>query len=419
MNFFKRNKKIFLIIAFIAFVILIAYLIWSVFFKPSEEPTEPDKGGEEITGGLPNAATGSPNIIEGGEEGGKKEGEEGFPNIGPNITEIDKNAFIAGGSITKTEQVTNSNTKGLTSTNSGNVQYYNEDDNYFYRINSNGEIEKLTDKRFYNVDDVTWSSAGDKAVLEYPDGRKIMYNFETDKQVSLQSHWHDFSFSPTGNNLVSKSIGLDPENRWLVVSNDDGSNARAVEQIGENADKVYDAWSPNNQVIALYAEGKDFDRQEVYFVGQNDENFKSTTIEGRGFEPLWSKEGDTLLYSVYNSRDDMNPRLWVVGGSPDNIGQGRTDLALKTWASKCSFANNDEIYCAVPNELPEGAGLFPELADESEDVLYRIDLKNNTKEIIAIPEDAHNVSNIVVPENESAIYFTDKIDGSLYKINLK
>lgn len=420
MNFFTKNKKIFLIIIFISFIFLMAYLLWLVFFKQSNITTPPEGNEEFIGGELPNSTTGTPNIIEDGNGDGEDDNDgNNFPNFGPNITDIDTTDFIAGGSITQTEKITDGKTTSLTSTNTGLVQYYNEDDNYFYKINSNGDLEKLSDKQFYNVDNVSWANSGEKAVIEYPDGRKIMYNFETEKQVTLQSHWHEFSFSPNDDSLISKSIGLDVENRWLVISNDDGSNARAIEAIGENADKVYDVWSPNNQVVALYTKGVDFDRQEVYFVGQNDENFKSTTIEGRGFDPLWSSDGDSLLYSVYNSGDDMNPRLWVVGGSPDNIGQGRTDLTLNTWASKCSFANNTEIYCAVPNYLPTGSGLFPELADESEDTLYRIDLTNNTKEIIAIPKEAHNVSDLVVPEDESAIYFTDKTDGSLYKINLK
>jgi len=419
MNFFQRNKKIFLIILFLVFVSLMAYFLWVIFFKSEGPVIEPGIEEPGLIDGLPVSPTGTPNIIDGGQKDGDEDDDDLFPNIGPNITERDTTDFIAGGSVTKVEQVDSSNTMSLTATTNGDVQYYNQNDNYFYRINSNGELERMSDQMFYNVEDVTWSSVGDKAVIEYPDGRKIMYNFETEKQVSLQSHWHDFSFSPGGDSLVSKSIGLEPENRFLITSNDDGSNARVIEAIGENANLVYDAWSPNNQVIALYTEGIDFDRQKVFFIGQNGENFQSTTIQGRGFEPLWSEEGDMLLYSVYNSNNNFNPSLWVVGGSPDNIGQGRTNLEIGTWASKCSFANNNEIYCAVPKTLPEGAGLFPELADESEDILYRIDLTNGTKEIIAIPETAYNISNIVVPNDESAIYFTDKTDNSLYKINLK
>jgi len=230
MNFFQRNKKVFLIILFLAFVTLIAYFLWTIFFKSEEQIIEPGTEEPGLIDGLPISPTGTPNIVDGGQDGDEVD-DDSFPNIGPNITERDTTDFIAGGSVTKVEQVDSSKTMSLTATTNGSVQYYNENDNYFYRINSNGELERMSDQQFYNVDDVTWSSVGDKAVIEYPDGRKIMYNFETEKQVTLQSHWHDFSFSPSGDSLVSKSIGLEPENRFLITSNDDGSNARALKQL--------------------------------------------------------------------------------------------------------------------------------------------------------------------------------------------
>jgi len=110
-----------------------------------------------------------------------------------------------------------------------------------------------------------------------------------------------------------KSIGLDTDNRWLAIANDDGSNVRAIEPLGEKDDTVYPSWSPNKQMIAMYTEGKDFTSQNVYFVGLNNENFKSTLVEGRGFQPKWSTSGNQLLYSVYSSDNDMNRRYgWLM-----------------------------------------------------------------------------------------------------------
>lgn len=413
MNSFQRFKKIIFIVLFFALVALIGYFIWSLFFTSQEEPVIIDENGQ-IVSGLPDAATGTPIISTPGSQEILP-----FDPFRPDLSELNRPSPIAGGSITATELMVNDKTLSPTVSSDGSIQYYNENDGKFYKINANGDLELLSDRVFYNVDDVVWAPSKDKAVLEYPDGRKILYNFETGKQVSLQSHWEDFSFSPDSSKLVSKSLALDPQNRWLVVSNDDGSKATAIERIGTNANLVYNTWSPNNQVIALYTEGVDFNRQEVFFIGQNGENFKSTIIEGRGFDPLWSTDGDRLLYSVYNTADGMNPRLWVVGGSPDKIGQTRTSLDLMTWANKCTFATNNDLYCAVPESLPEGAGLFPELADSSKDLLYKIDLKNSTKQIIAIPDGAFNVSDLMVPENQENLYFTDKTSGSLYKIDLK
>jgi hypothetical protein len=237
--------------------------------------------------------------------------------------------------------------------------------------------------------------------------------------VTLPSYWQNFSFSADSNQLVAKSLGVDSENNWLVVSNADGSQAKNLENIGENQATVYPSWSPNNQIVAMYTQGVDFNRQEIYFVGLNNENFKSTVVEGRGLQSQWSTTGDRLLYSVYSSTTNSNPELWIVDAQGDTISQNRQDLSLQTWASKCTFSSNTEVYCAVPESLPQGAGMFPELADTTKDDLYKIDLTTGTKELVAVPDGTYNISQLMVSSDSSNLYFTDKQTSKLYQIKLK
>jgi hypothetical protein len=133
----------------------------------------------------------------------------------------------------------------------------------------------------------------------------------------------------------------------------------------------------------------------------------------------WSDAGDRLLYSVYHSRDNYNPRLWIVNAQGDSIGQNRISLDLATWADKCTFASNTEIYCAVPENLENGSGFFPELADRTKDNLYKIDLKTGAKKLIAVPDGAYNISQIIVPESQDYLYFTDKQTEEIYQVRLR
>jgi len=422
MNFFTRYKKIFLILGFIIVVVFIGYLIWSFFFKGAVTPTVETPTTTGTIEGLPSANLG-------GVTGTDQTGIGGLPTTSGQVTpaaggtgtSASANGTIdnrAVGGITKTQLVNETPSVGTTINKSGQVQYYDSTDGKFYKIDSNGKRIALSDKIFYSVSDVTWSADSGKAVLEYPDGSNVLYNFDTEKQVTLPAHWKDFSFSPDSNKLISKSMGIDSDNRYLVVSNDDGSEVKAVEKFGNNDATTYATWSPNNQIVAMYTEGIDANRQEIYFIGLNGENFKSTVIEGRGLQYQWSTAGDKLLYSVYNTNDNSNPRLWIVDSTSDTIGENRKSFSLQTWASKCTFASNTEIYCAVPNSLPEGAGLFPELADKTEDSLYKIDLTTGTQKLIAIPDGSYNISQVMVTDDQSSLYFTDKFSGSIYKVNL-
>lgn len=423
MNFFARYKKIFLIVGFLALVIFIGYLIWNFFFKAAPAPTtEVTPTATGTIQGLPSAEPGGETIINLTENNGLPSGNgQNNTGVGGTGTGDSANGTIdsrAVGGITKTELINKVPAVGTTINKSGQVQYYDSDDGKFYKINSEGQKTALSDKVFYSVSNVTWSTDSGKAVIEYPDGSNILYNFNTEKQVTLPSHWKDFSFSPDGDKLVSKSVGVDTDSRYIIVSNDDGSEARAVEKFGNNDATTYATWSPNNQIVAMYTKSVDANRQEIYFIGLNDENFKSTVIEGRGLEYQWSTEGDKLLYSVYNTGDNSNPRLWIVDSTSDTIGQNRKSFNLQTWASKCTFATDTEIYCAVPNNLPEGSGLFPELADMTEDSLYKIDLTTGTQKLIAIPDGSYNISQVMVSEDQDYLYFTDKFSGSIYKVNL-
>ncbi|MFA6369886.1 MAG: hypothetical protein WCX09_02835, partial [Patescibacteria group bacterium] len=168
-----------------------------------------------------------------------------------------------------------------------------------------------------------------------------------------------------------------------------------------------------------YTRSLDFNRQEVFFVGLHGENFKSTIVEGRGLTYEWSKTGDRLLYSAYNVNSDLKPLLWIVDAQGDRISQNRQSLGLNTWADKCAFANNTEIYCAVPTELEEGSGIFRSLAANSHDEIYKINLENRTRTLIAIPDGQYNINQVVVDESQNKLTFSDSRTGNIYQLKLK
>lgn len=424
MNLFTKYKKVFLVVGFLGVTIFLGFLLYKIFFSGNlvmpngEEPTATS------TGNLPSSGEGSGQISTSTGNGiitGSDDITGNSPLDNPTgSTQPDPNtpSDIAIGGITTVKTLTTAPGIGLTPSSSGGVQYYNKDDGFFYKIDQSGKAVKMSDKVFHDVQAVTWAPSKNKAILEYPDSSKILYNFETKKQTTFPSYWQDFSFSPQSDQIIAKSIALDPNNRFLTVASDDGSRVINIEEIGTNA-TVQTSWSPNNQIVATYSKSLDFNRQEVFFVGLNGENFKSTTVEGRGLTYEWSTAGDRLLYSVYNNNSDMKPLLWVVDAQGDNINQNRQSLDINTWADKCTFASNTEVYCAVPVGLARGAGLVRASADNNIDELYKIDLAAGTKKLIATPDGNFNINNLVVNNTQSQLTFSDKQTGLIYQIQLK
>lgn len=419
----SKTKKLILVLGFLAIVILIGFLIWNFFFKAIISPeTEPTGSATGTGSGLPISPEGPGQIID-DQETNPIEGSPDNPQINPQPTDEEINqpiSPIALGGRTETQTIVSAPTISPTVSQDGSsIQFYNKSDGKFYIVNENGDLIPLSNKVFYNVEKIDWAPNKTKAILEYPDGNKIVYDFNSEKQITLPKHWEDFSFSPDSTKLINKSLGIDPDNRWLIISNSDGSQSKAIEFIGTNDKDVISSWSPNNQIVAMYTRGVDFNRREVFFVGQNKENFKSTVVEGWGFEGQWSEKGDKLLYSVYSPKDDLNPKLWIVNAQGDDIGVNRKDLGIQTWSEKCAFANSSEVYCAVPKNLPKGSGLYPELALRTSDDLYKINILTGQKELIAVPDNAYNISSLIISSNEKYIYFTDFTTGQIHKIQLQ
>ncbi|PIR92848.1 hypothetical protein COT99_03935 [Candidatus Falkowbacteria bacterium CG10_big_fil_rev_8_21_14_0_10_43_10] len=423
MTFFIDYKKLALLTGLLLTGLLIGYLIYALFFKapavPPAETTPPPVSG---SGQLPAAGTGTgAGIIKDigsgqlpGSETGSAAETAGGQAPAPSIDKT------ARGGVTETTRLNQAESFApVLSGNGADLQYYNKNDGKFYRITSDGEISALSSKKFFNVQKVTWAGNKQKAILEYPDGANILYDFQNKKQITLPKHWENFDFSPQSDKIVAKSMGTTPENRWLMIANDDGSQARAIEPMGDNESSVYPAWSPNNLSIAIFTESAGFDRQKMYFIGQNNENFKSATIEGRGLDFKWTPSGDRLIYSVYSDGTNLNPALWIVNAKGEDIGSNRQRLNLETWANKCAAAGEETLYCAVPKSLPEGAGLFPQLAKDATDTIYQVNLKTGSKSLTAVPEGEYNVQNIIISEDERNLYFTDNATGNIHKIKLK
>lgn len=405
-------KKISLIFLLLAIAGLIGWGLYYFFRKSAAGPAGVSQtaGGGTI-GKLPTAGErgGAPSGEDGGAERGGLPAGARPPAPGP--------SYFASAPV---EQATTDAALYPSLSTDGNLRYHNGANGKFYRILADGKIQEMVDQVFYNVQKVTWAKGRDKAVLEYPDGAKIVYDFELKKQqATLPKHWEDFTFSPEANEIAAKSLGLAPENRYLVVSKDDGTGTQLIEPLGDNADKVIMDWSPSRQTVAFSKTGnpQGAERREILFIGLHGENFKSAIVEGLDFQSQWSPTGKKLLYSVDSARSDFKPELWIINAYGDEIGSGRQMLQLNTWANKCAFADDSTVYCAVPRDLPRGAGMAPEAAADSYDDLYKIDVRTGLRSNVTLGRD-FRFSSILYDSKHNKIFFTDRGQTGVFEIKM-
>lgn len=412
-------KKLGIIALFLGAVALFAFFIYYFFFRQFIAPTQPSvTNTNQVNGQLPVTVNINGRVY-------TVDTNTGLPIIDSNVNAVVNTPLTttpsptAQGGLTAVNELTKNPSLFATTAKNGQVIYYNPTDGKFYTLSADGTIKEFNDQVFYNVSKATWSQNKDKAILEYPDGSNIIYDFNTNEQLTLPKHWYDFTFSPTDQQIAFKSDALDPENRFLAVSKLDGSQPVILENLSEQGDKFAVNWSPNKQMVATFTKGQDSDRSEVYFVGLNNENFKYMLVEGRDFRGQWSPAGDKMVYSVYSDTNDFKPQLWISDASPDSIGNNRRSIGLETWADKCTFSSNNKLYCAVPTSLPIGAGMNDQIANNITDQIYEINLDTGTKTLIATPDGDHTAYNLIINEDLNYLMFTDLNNDRIYKINLQ
>ncbi len=414
-----RRKKLLIVIAFVSAVILIALAIYYLFFRPFITPPTPTLPPTLPPIGLPTVppALNIPTAI-----------NLNVPTIAipgaitPSITPIIPGPTISdtalGGLTSFKTLVSNSSQAATLSTNGRDLLYHDTQTGFFYQITPDGDKKLYSDTPFFNVDEVTWDPNNQKAVLEYPDGSNIIYDFQAKKSVTLPAQWKDFTFSNKGSQIAFKDMRLDPENRYLSVSNADGTGYKQIEKINDEDANVHVSWSPGNEYIALYRESIDGSRSDVYPIGFNGENYRKFRIEGRDMRFEWAPSGDKLLYSAYNSRSNYNPTLWVVNSDPELLGSGRTKIGLDTWADKCTFASETTVYCAVPRSLETGTGFMPSLANDNPDDIYKINILTGAKELIAQPVFPTSINSLIITENNDSLYWLENDSNQIKNINL-
>ncbi|MDQ5931355.1 MAG: hypothetical protein QG607_56 [Patescibacteria group bacterium] len=416
-----EKKKLLAAAGIILLTTLLGILVYKVYFAPAPEQPIP----EDVSGDI------TPNQLTESDARDKSIGvDAGELASGFERPPLETAAQVVQGdggqiNVAVTTVISNPTAALTTGSSDGTFQFYDRLDGRFYKADEDGNKIPLSPEIFPAVQSVTWAPNKTIAAMTFPDGKKAVYDFNAKKQYSIPSHWNDVNFSPDSKQMAGKTDSPDPKLRYLFTSNIDGTNALPIEPLGENGNKVIVSWSPNNQVIAFSrtapALGGGGDRQGVLFIGKNGENFRQLTVEGMGFQPSWSPQGDRVLYSAHNGSSDLKPTLWIDGGSDETVGAAKNYLGIDTWASKCTFLNNDEVLCAVPDpsRLLPGIGFAPQLATNTNDTVYKVNIRSGLQTIVGKPDGDHTIDTLSVSADGTNLFMKESGSGEILKMQLK
>lgn len=412
----QTTKKIVYGTLFVLAVCALAYLLYVLFFREAAPVSQAPLVNQNTNTALPNI-NGLPNV---NGANTNTDGDPQDPTTG--LPQIDT---VASGGLTNAVSITpDIDTTAPQPGNDGSLRYYDSESGQFFRVGVDGTITQIGDAQFPNVETVTWAKASDQAILEFPDGNNIFYDFNSRDQVTLPKEYADFTFSPNADSIGFKYLHEDEERRVLATSRPDGSSAQTLESLGRYEDRVTVDWSPTGSVVAHYAEYIDLNRQQIGFVGLNKENFKGIVISGNGLQTQYSPDGTRLLYSTYSSATENQHVLSIVDADGENIGNNNQTFSLRTSADKCGFSPDGAMaYCGVPTENVFGSGITPALLDDVPDDIYSVNLTTGVTKKIATPvnengEALYRVTELFVTPGGGEIVFQDGNSGELITIDL-
>jgi Tol biopolymer transport system component len=416
-NFSQLNyKKIILVSGFVLVCVGLTFLMYLMFFKSTPENINQNQNNILSGGNLP---------IPGENTGLEQIGTGGnlpyIPSIDNYGNQIDQ---IANGGITMATSLNSGQVLNPKLASDGkSIIYYDINDQRFYLISEDGEKILLSSEKFLNLEAVEWSPDASRAIMTYPDGIKIYYDFASNKKTTLPKNVVEPVFNTTGSNISFKYETEDKDKNYITVSKPDGTGAKLVEPLGDKGEAVQTTFSPDTSVIAFYEKPTGLDSAEIYFIGQNDENFPLLKIQGVNFKGIWSPSGKKIIYNTTMASIGYRPNLWIVGILNGNLGNA-ISLDTQTWVDKCVFAGENDLYCAVPDSLPTGAGLYPEIIENETDSIYHISLSTGIKEKIAdiyLDDGAtnFNIGRMSISSDGASLFLWDKISGKMFKMRLR
>lgn len=172
----------------------------------------------------------------------------------------------------------------------------------------------------------------------------------------------------------------------------------------------------NKNTVALTTKPEENTFGYLYFVNTNNGTYKKVLGDIKGLSTLVNQDGTKIVYT-----DLANDFVFKIYDS-----NKKTSLSVtpETFPEKCVWTSKSIIYCAVPKESLSAGSLtmWYRGINQYTDDIWKYDLINNVSEIVSdLKNDGGEMIDVTKPllsQNEQYLVFINKIDNSLWSLDL-
>lgn len=267
-----------------------------------------------------------------------------------------------------------------------------------------------------------WSADREKVLVLMNTNGEILWYFLSlsDKKLTpLKKGMDRLAWTNLGESILYEYSDPVSGKNSLNIANPDGSNWRKLADLETGS--FYTNPIPQSSLVSFWKRPNGLETNKLETVALTGDSRK-TLYSGRfGTDFLWSKDGNRILIGGTVEKGSSIPTL----GLANDQGGEYQDLLIPTLVSKVVWSkDNQTIFYALPSLFPEGTILPNDYFSKpifTQDTFWKMDVTTGRKERLVPLEDIQATVDAADPflsEDETSLFFTDRISGKLYRINL-
>ncbi|MFH0930210.1 MAG: hypothetical protein V1814_03085 [Candidatus Moraniibacteriota bacterium] len=304
------------------------------------------------------------------------------------------------------------------------IYYFAGENGQLNQIDLNGKLEKVVStEEFQDIQKIIWNKPKNKVVVKRangPDKAKFLLLDLAQKTVTpLKDSIDSVAWSGLEDKIIYKYYDSKTKKHEINVSDPNGSNWRKIADIDYFSLEISPV--PGNSDISFWPAPDAFVSSSANLINFSGENKKEILAGRFGVDLFWSPDGKTAAVSSTDKKGGKKTDLALMNSDG---GQFRS-LNFPTFAKKCVWsADSKFLFCAMPGNIPESAILpndWQEGKIETTDTFWKLEIATGKKDRLIETDKINSSFDILNPflsQDEKTLFFTNKIDGKLYKLGI-
>jgi hypothetical protein len=304
------------------------------------------------------------------------------------------------------------------------IYYFAGENGQLNQVDFDGKLEKvISTEEFQGIQSILWNKLKNRVIVRRENGpgkSKFLLLDLTQKTVApLKDSIDSVAWSGLGDKIIYKYYDSKTKKRDINVSDPNGSNWHKLADVGYFSAEISPV--PGSSDISFWPAPDAFISSSVNLIGFSGENKKEILKDRFGVDLLWSPDGKTAAVSSTDQKGGKKTDIAVMNSDG---GQYRS-LNFPTFAKKCTWsADSKFLFCAMPGNIPESAILpndWQKGTIQTTDTFWKIEIATGKKDRLIEADKisgSFNVLNPFLSQDEKTLFFVNKTDGKLYKLNL-